>query len=231
MIFKKSLRYVFGPSVVITSLIVLSGCVTGMLLPIVGDRSDYLTHIARVVTNGQEVILFYRMSVYAKMGGDEVESNVPKWSRFDLQRLGFRPLVWNGRVGMSVETRLNIEDGQPPVLDSSYKEVPVLTIPAENRTINEKYVQDLAAAAEPYELSIHIPTVPTGPIQAYLILVDNRKRENGPPEYNDRIRPPMRDYQASWAIPARAGLAPAAIGADVLLSPAYLACVALGCKH
>lgn len=232
MIFEGGLRKIFELGVFITSGVLLAGCATGILLPKVGNRSDQLTYIDRVASNGQEVILFYRVSIYAgslRIGGREVESGVPKWSKLNLQTLELRSLVWRG-VSTSTEFRLDIEDGQRPVLDSSYKEVPILVIPAENRIQNEKYVQDLAAAAQPYELSIHIQYTGEGPIHSYLILIDNRKREGGPPQYNDRIRPPMREYQAWWAIPARVALAPIAIGTDLLLSPVYLACLALGCK-
>ena len=234
----KSLAHPFRLALLAGSLVLLSGCVTANTLAQIGLRTDRIAAFERAVSNGDELIVHYRVNTYAgtstTMMGREVASGLAKWSRVDLRTVAWAPLTV-GAGGAPAEVRLTIEDGPAPTLGAGYAEVPILTIPLAYwvdsglriRTRAEM-VPRLLSTAESHPLSLHQYEHRLGPAETFSVLV--RRDATGRLVHNDRVRPLQRDYQAWWAIPARVAAAPLVLIVDVLLvSPLFLLCRALDC--
>jgi len=204
-------------------LLLVSGCATASYLPQIGARNDRVDAFDRATSNGEELILFYRVATYkgsGRLGRTAVAGDITKWSRVNLRELTWTPLSPEEPVGGARRIALAIEDGRPPDLGAGYTEVPILTTPPTLHRSSE-IVPQLLLQAEPHPLSLHQSIVPEGRVPTRLVLV---RRDGAFQMQAVSFEMPYRETSAWWAVPARIGAAPFILIGDVLLSPFYLVC-------
>jgi len=213
-------RVLLNLVILVASLLSLSGCATFVVLPQIGIRVDEISRYERIVLSNDELLLFYRMRTLA--GLREVASDVPKWSRLNWKGLKLFPLDGRSRID---NIPLVIEDGAAPPALEQHSLVPIVDVPVQVMMKSEDRVAYLRDAAKPHEVSYYVYPFNYHSGAGTLIL----KSADGQLSYIT-FNAPRREYNAWWAIPVRILFAPFAIAFDVVTSPLYGLCWALGCK-
>jgi hypothetical protein len=115
----------------------------------------------------------------------------------------------------------------PPALGAGYAAVPVLTIPREYLNSGTRATGHVLSTAAPYPLSLHQYEHRDPVMSTFAVLV--RREADGRLVHNSRVPPPKRDYDTSWAVPARIAAAPFIAIGYVLISPILLICQLAHC--